>query len=35
MAALKSLRSAEQISEMRGVQVGRRKAAPAEEPVTA
>src|SRR5882762_9091892 len=30
MAALKSLRSAEQIREMRGVHVGRKKAAPAE-----
>ncbi len=34
MAALRSLRSADQISEMRGVQVGRRKVQPAEELVT-
>ena len=34
MAALKALRSAEQISEMRGVHVGRKKAEPAAELVT-
>ena len=34
MAALKSLRSAEQIGEMRGIPMGRKKAAPAGELVT-
>src|SRR5713101_350266 len=34
MTALRSLRSADQVGEMRGMQIGRRKAEQAEEPVT-